>query len=239
MSTSSPRPVRLLLMRHGQTHGNVAGALDTGMPGLDLTDLGRAQARAAARALEVREGHRLEQLYVSKLVRTHQTAAPLADTRTIDPVELPGVHEITAGAYEMATDHDSVVGYLTTVKSWVEGRLDVRMPGGETGVEFLERYDADVATVTTSGADTVCLVSHGAAIRTWVAARVADAADRPEALQPLNNTGVITVEGHPSSGWRLVDWHADPIGGSALEDETAEDPTAEPVAGSEADPDVR
>ena len=34
MSLSTPRPIRLLLMRHGQTYGNVAGALDTAQPAL-------------------------------------------------------------------------------------------------------------------------------------------------------------------------------------------------------------
>ena len=43
--------MRLLLLRHGQTHGNTAGALDTAVPGLGLTELGRRQAEAAARAL--------------------------------------------------------------------------------------------------------------------------------------------------------------------------------------------
>ena len=38
-------------MRHGQTHANVSGELDTAHPGLDLTDLGRAQAAAAAKAI--------------------------------------------------------------------------------------------------------------------------------------------------------------------------------------------
>ena len=38
-------------MRHGQTHANVSGELDTAHPGLDLTDLGRAQAVAASKAL--------------------------------------------------------------------------------------------------------------------------------------------------------------------------------------------
>lgn len=219
-------------MRHGQTHGNVAGALDTGMPGLDLTDLGRAQAEAAARVLD---GNGIEQVYVSKLVRTHQTAAPLAGVRRIDPVELAGVHEITAGAYEMATDHDSVKGYMSTVHSWVRGELSVRMPGGETGTEFLERYDADVEQVVESGAGALLLVSHGAAIRTWVASRVADANGRPEAVQPLHNTAVITLEGHPRTGWKLVDWHADPIGGHLLqvpeEQQTGiDDPTSEAPA---------
>ncbi|WP_181313066.1 histidine phosphatase family protein [Nocardioides campestrisoli] len=218
--------MRLLLLRHGQTHGNVAGALDTGVPGLDLTDLGRAQARAAARALD---GTGVEGVFVSRLVRTVQTSDPLVEAAGLPRAQLPGLHEIAAGAYEMATDHDSVHGYLSTVQHWVHGELDVRMPGGESGTEFLERYDADVERVVDSGAETALVVSHGAAIRTWVASRVPDVAGRPEAVSPLHNTGLITVEGHPTRGWRLVEWHADPIGGHLLEDESAPDPTGEPV----------
>jgi broad specificity phosphatase PhoE len=197
-------------MRHGQTHGNVAGALDTGMPGLDLTDLGRAQAAAA---VDVLAPLGVEDMYVSRLVRTHQTAAPLAGHHGITPTELTGIHEITAGRYEMATDRESVMGYLGTVQRWLTGDLTARMPDAETGAEFLERYDADIATITSSGATTTLLVSHGAAIRTWVAARVPGVIDLPQIRQPLHNTGVITVEGHPSTGWRLVEWHAEPIGG--------------------------
>ena len=33
----------LLLIRHAQTHSNVVRALDTGLPGADLTDLGERQ----------------------------------------------------------------------------------------------------------------------------------------------------------------------------------------------------
>src|SRR3954469_13476278 len=63
--------MRLLLLRHGQTHGNTAGALDTAVPGLDLTDLGHRQAEAAARALG---DQGVDRIYVSTLTRTHQTA---------------------------------------------------------------------------------------------------------------------------------------------------------------------
>lgn len=213
-------------MRHGQTHGNVAGALDTAAPGLELTRLGQAQARAASRALADRG---VEEVFVSTRVRTHQTAAPTAQLHGFSPVEMPGLHEICAGDFEMASDEESVYGYLSTVRSWVTGDLDRRMPGAETGHEFLERYDADVERLTSNGHDTVLLVSHGAAIRTWVAARVRDAARRPEAVQPLHNTGLITVEGHPRTGWRLLDWHSDPIGGTFLEDDSAPDPTSEPT----------
>lgn len=214
-------------MRHGQTYGNVAGALDTALPGLELTDLGQAQARAAARALADRG---VEQVVVSTRVRTHQTAAPTAQIQALSPLELPGIHEISAGDLEMASDETSVRSYLSTVRSWVTGDLGVRMPGGETGHEFLDRYDADVERATTGGHDTVLLVSHGAAIRTWVASRVTDAAGRPEAVQPLHNTSLVTIEGHPRTGWRLLDWHADPVGGAFLEDDAAPDPTGEPTS---------
>ena len=230
MNAANPAPVRLLLMRHGQTFGNVAGALDTAAPGLELTDLGQAQARAAAKALA---GQGVQRLCVSTRVRTHQTAAPTAAHQGVTPVEMPGLHEISAGDFEMATDERSVLGYLSTVRHWVTGDLDRRMPGGETGSEFLERYDADVDRVVGEGHETILLVSHGAAIRTWVASRVDGAKGRPEAVQPLHNTGLITVEGHPRTGWRLLDWHADPIGGAVLEDTSAPDPTAEPSPGSQ------
>lgn len=221
---------RLLLLRHGQTHSNVSGALDTGEPGHDLTDLGRAQAVAAVRALEQ---HDLTGLHVSRLVRTHQTAHPLATARALDPSIVHGLEEIRAGEFEMRNDHDAVAGYLGSVAAWITGDLDPRMPGGETGHEFLQRYDAGIEQIVRDAWDrptrTVLLVSHGAAIRTWVSRRVEGAEDHPEAQERLENTGLITVEGDPASGWKLLDWHSAPIGGRFLEDEEAPDPTAVPV----------
>ena len=43
---------RLVLVRHGQSHGNVDRRLDTRPPGAALTDLGREQARTFAKLLE-------------------------------------------------------------------------------------------------------------------------------------------------------------------------------------------
>ncbi len=220
----SPRPFRLHLVRHGQTHANVSGALDTSMPGLDLTDLGRAQARAASRALAQVP---VTGIYVSKLVRTHQTAAPLAALSGLEPTHLPGIHEISAGQFEMATDRESVHGYITSVTNWIGGNWDYRMPGGETGAEFVERYTADVETIAADGHEEALLVSHGAAIRTWLSSVLPDLAASPQATAPLHNTAHITVQGHPSTGWELVQWTGDPVGGAYLEDEAAADPTGD------------
>lgn len=220
--------MRLLLLRHGQTHGNTAGALDTGVPGLDLTELGQRQAEAAARALADRG---VEQIYVSSLARTHQTAAPLARLLGIEPRVLEGLREISAGDFEMAADHDSIAGYIGTVADWIEGRYDTRMPGGETGHEFLARYDAAVdrihRAVQEAGHERVLLVSHGAAIRTWISARVADVETHARATDPLHNTACIELTGDPAGGWQVHDWHSEPIGGAFLDDASAPDPTGQ------------
>jgi len=216
--------VRLLLMRHGQTHANVSGELDTAHPGVDLTDLGRAQALAASKALA---DEPLDAIYVSSRVRTHQTAAPTADDRALAPTQLAGLEEIAAGDFEMRSDHDAVAGYIGTVATWLEGDLAHRMPGGETGEEFLARFDAAVRAIVAAGHDAALVVSHGAALRTWVSTRMAPHHDAPPATQPLHNTALIVLEGDVDAGWRMVSWQGHPVGGEFLEDPTAEDPTGD------------
>jgi probable phosphoglycerate mutase len=216
--------VRLLLMRHGQTHANVSGELDTAHPGLELTDLGHAQAVAASKALA---DEALDAIYVSSRVRTHQTAAPTAEDRGIALTQLEGLEEIAAGDFEMRSDHDAVAGYIGSVATWLEGDLTHRMPGGETGEEFLARYDAAVRTIVEAGHDAALIVSHGAALRTWVSTRMDPHPDAPPATQPLHNTALIVLEGDVDAGWRMVSWQGHPVGGDYLEDPTAEDPTGD------------
>ena len=211
-------------MRHGQTHANVSGELDTAHPGLDLTDLGRAQAVAASKALA---DEHLDAVYVSSRVRTHQTAAPTADGRGIALTQLDGLEEIQAGDFEMRADHDAVAGYIGSVATWLDGDLTHRMPGSETGEEFLARFDAAVRVILEAGHDAALVVSHGAALRTWVSTRMEPHPDAPPATQPLHNTALIVLEGDFDAGWRMISWQGHPVGGDYLEDPTAEDPTGD------------
>ncbi|BDZ50054.1 hypothetical protein GCM10025867_22950 [Frondihabitans sucicola] len=79
------------------------------------------------------------------------------------------------------------------------------------------------------------MVSHGAAIRVWVAARAAGATHDFAATHQLLNTGVAFLEslhqndelGHR---WRLLEWVREPTGGEFLEDDTADDPTGRDTA---------
>lgn len=216
--------MKIYLLRHGQTTANVSGSLDTAEPGPSLTDLGRAQARAAADVLHERG---VAGVFVSRLVRTHQTAAPLFERLGAEPTTVPGLEEIRAGDLELSTDPGDARIYLTTVASWIEGSLDRRMPGGENGHEFLERYDSAMTTIAGAGHPSALAVSHGAAIRAWTAIR-AKGTDG-EWRQPLHNTACLTLTTR-ASGWQLLDWNPEPVGGHLLDDPAATDPTGHTAA---------
>lgn len=197
---------RLTLIRHGQTPSNVHGLLDTGAPGPGLTDLGHAQAAALP---ELLTDVPVDAVYVSRLIRTHLTARPLADHRAFEPVELPGVHEVEAGSLEMRGDEAAVRAYMETAFSWGTGNLDARMPDGPDGHDFFGRYDADVERVVREAEHPV-IFSHGAAIRIWVARAARNISPEFTAIHHLPNTGVVELEGSPGD-WRLLAWPNAPI----------------------------
>lgn len=211
--------MRLFLVRHGQTTSNVATLLDTAHPGADLTALGRRQAAALVPALAPSlAAHRAVSFAASTLVRTQQTAAPLAAHLNLDPQIHDGLREITAGDLEMSGDEGHIRTYLATAHAWIDGDLGPRIPGGESGHEVLERYDSAIETVYASGADAAIAVSHGAVIRVWAGVRCADLPNEVVTRQPLPNTGGVVLDGAPGK-WRLVSWHDTPFGGAHLERE--------------------
>jgi len=213
--------VRLLLIRHGQTPSNVVGALDTGRPGPGLTDLGHEQAAAIPAALAE---DRIDAVYASPLIRTQLTAAPLARSRGVGVEVVDGLEEIAAGRWEMRNDMDAVRAYMDAASRWAVGDLGAEIEGGESGHDFFARYDAAIAKVALENADgAAAVVSHGAAIRVWAAARIAGVDLSEAAKWRIYNTGMCELEGDAATGWRLVRWVREPLGGVQLEDAQALD----------------
>lgn len=225
--------MRLLLIRHGQTPSNVLGLLDTAPPGPGLTDLGVAQAAALPVMLA---DERIDLIAASTQPRAQLTAAPLAADRGLDVLIRDGLCEIPAGDLEMRGDEQAVRTYLTTVREWMIGNLDVAVPGGSTGTQVLTRFDAVVDEVTGTLADrvggrvqdeaTAVLFAHGAILRTWATVRATDGELRQEllrSLQPLHNTGMIVVN-RTATGWLVESWAGLALGGPRLDDVAADGP---------------
>lgn len=218
--------MRLILVRHGETPANVAGSLDTTLPGPGLTDVGREQAAAVPDALSEEP---VDGIFVSRAVRTHETAAPLVAARGLTPTVLAGAHEIQAGELEKKTDAESVQTYLRTMAEWTHGNLELAVPGGETGAEALARFDESVREIEITGAATATLFSHGAMIRLWASSRCANVREGGFHKEPLPNTGIVVLQGSSAEGWTAVSWLDHALAGSGPGDQDPYDgPTGQP-----------
>ncbi|MCU1442111.1 MAG: isomerase [Cryobacterium sp.] len=217
--------MRLLLIRHGQTPSNVIGALDTSVPGPELTELGQRQAEQLPRALA---GEDIRAIYASVQTRAQMTAAPLADALGIPVQVRDGLREIGAGDLEMNNDRASVDLYHEVSFGWAHGQLERRMPGGENGKEVYERFDAVIRDIAAGGCGTAAVVAHGQILRCWVTARTGNTDVAFAARHVLHNTGVIIVEGSPSEGWQAVSWMGRAVGGPEVDEGSATGPGGEP-----------
>jgi probable phosphoglycerate mutase len=201
------------MIRHAQTRSNVLGLLDSEIPGADLTSHGRRQAAAIPGALH---GRPISSITVSNMVRTAQTAAPLANSRGLDIRVDARLREIEAGEMEMASGSDALQRYVDVAWAWAAGDLDVRMPGAQNGWEFFRRFDAAVDDAVMSGGPDPVVVSHAAAIRVWVGGRCDNVTDVFAAESAMHNTGSAVVERGAEGSWQLVEWNAMPLGGAEL-----------------------
>ena len=217
--------MRLLLIRHGQTPSNVDGVLDAAYPGPGLTALGRAQAEAVPEALR---GEDIAGIHVSRLLRTHETAAPLAAALGHSPSLTEGLQEISAGELQGRREQEAVEAYHRHLHRWATGDLADGLPGGESGEAFRARYLGALRHIAALHDEdaTVAVVSHGAAIRVF-AALTGAVGEAELAQQPLFNTGMVTLVGHPDRAWALEDWTSEPIGGSHLLGDASHDVTAD------------
>lgn len=200
---------RLVLVRHGQSHGNVERRLDTRPPGADLTDLGVRQAEDFARSRTAPPGLLLH----SVARRAAQTAAAIGSELLVAPVEVEGIHEVQAGDLEGRTDDDAIAEFNRTYQRWLEGDLAVAMPGGESGHEVLDRYLPVLQDLRLRHLDDrtwtgdIVVVSHGAAIR--LAATALAGVEGSFVLDHhLANTEAVVLAPITDGRWSCVQWGA-------------------------------
>ena len=200
---------RLVLVRHGQSHGNVERRLDTRPPGAALTDLGREQARTFARGLTDKPGL----IAHSIAVRASQTAREIGDELGVDTHELEGIHEVQVGDLENRHDDAAIEEFNGIYQRWHEGHVDLSMPAGETARKVLDRYLPVVTQLRLRYLDDdafsgdIVMVSHGAAIR--LASAVLGGVDGSFALDHhLGNTEAVVLAPITDGRWSCVQWGA-------------------------------
>lgn len=159
----------IVLLRHGRTAYNHTKRLQ-GQIDIPLDEVGRWQAEQGANALA--SSHRAAKVVASDLQRAHDTAAAYAKLVDLD-VELDErLRERSFGEWEGLTGGEIAERWPTEHAAWQAGADPVRA-GAESRAEVAERTATAVVehATTLDDADTLVVVSHGAAITlalTWL-----------------------------------------------------------------------
>ncbi len=187
-----PPTTRILLIRHGQSHGNAERRFGGHSP-TPLSELGFAQAEAVGRAL-AREG--VTAIYTSDLLRAVQTAEPLARETGLGLNLSDAFRERSVGRMEGLTFEEAARQFPAEYAALLRRDFEHVLLGGESYRQLLDRAarELDAAAERHRGG-TVAVFSHTGAICILVL-HLMGALDAPD-LRPVwvstSNCGVTRV----------------------------------------------
>ena len=209
---------RLVMLRHGQTDYN-AGSRMQGQLDIELTDLGRAQAVAAAEVLAKRQPLRIVS---SDLRRAYDTAVPLGERTGLRFQVDTRLRETHLGDWQGMTHEQVDAGAPGARVAW---RDDATLAphGGESRIDVANRALPLAAQLFhdepewgAEGSDRpVVLVAHGGLIAALTAALLGLPVQSWPALGGMGNASWAQLSGHSPDGscfedvrWRLDVWNA-------------------------------
>ncbi len=125
----------VLLIRHGQSQGNVEGRFG-GHTETPLSPRGRREARATAQALA---GESFKAIYCSDLPRAIATASPLATLAGIDVQPTEAFRERSVGVMEGLTFEEAANQYPEQYVALLRRDFEHVILGGESYRQLLDR----------------------------------------------------------------------------------------------------
>jgi len=163
-------PVRtkktIYLIRHGQTDYNNQGIIQGSGVDSDLNETGRMQARAFHKQFGYLQ---FDAIYTSELRRTHQSIQPFVEAG-YQHRSLPELNEINWGKFEgLRSTPELHAEYLKLVSDWSEGRLDSKIPGGESPEQMYQRQLAAMdILLQQKNEERILICSHGRYMRAFL-----------------------------------------------------------------------
>jgi broad specificity phosphatase PhoE len=171
-----PMAKRIILIRHGESRGNVDRALFSRVPDhlIPLTQTGRQQARAAGGRIKAIIGDEPVLIFCSPYERTRQTCRELR--RALDGNEVvkvreePRLREQEFGNFQNPAAQQEIENLRHTY-----GRFFYRIPQGESGADVFDRVSSFMESLfrsfrapTFSPETNVILVTHGLTLRLFL-----------------------------------------------------------------------
>jgi ribonuclease H / adenosylcobalamin/alpha-ribazole phosphatase len=154
-----------LLLRHGQTALSAERRF-AGRGAIPLTDLGKAQARAAAARLAARGG--IDLIVSSPLARARRTAEAVAEATGVALVVEDDLAETDFGSWDGMTFAEVQAQWPAEMAAWLAD-AEVAPPGGESFAQVAGRTNAALDRLLAARrGETLVVVSHVTPIKTLV-----------------------------------------------------------------------
>lgn len=155
---------RFLLIRHGMTDA-VGKAIVSWMPGVHLSETGRAQAQ---RLSELLSGVEIHALYSSPLERATETAQVLGRKLGLEVQLRDAFGEVRFGDFSGHTLEE--LEAMRAWKTYNSFRSGIRAPGGELVLEVQARFVSELEALRARHpGQTVAIVSHADSIKAALA----------------------------------------------------------------------
>lgn len=185
--------LRLFLIRHAQTVWNRDRRYQ-GWQDSPLSDVGRGQAEAVARALSKEP---LKAVYSSTLGRARETAEAIAAAQGLTVREDPAFREMAFGDWEGLAFDDCKAKDPDRYRLWADEPHRFVPPGGETLEDVRTRVLAGLERLRREHDDqSVCLVAHGISARIIILEALGLPLERIWSIH-LASTGISELEFRP------------------------------------------
>ncbi len=198
-------PRRLVLLRHGRTAWNLIGRAQ-GHTDVTLDDTGREQAAAAAHYLA---GYGAVALWSSDLARARETASYVEKATGLEAVTDPRLREFDVGERAGLTVAEFAEKFPEAHAAWAAGHATGGVPGAETIADVTARMVPALREMLASLApgETGLVVSHGACIKSSLAALLGLPPESEEVIFSMDNCGWATIAEHHGGRLRLSSYN--------------------------------
>ena len=196
---TGPNPNRrtIILVRHGETQGNIEGKAQ-GHFDAPLTDKGLRQAQALAQRLADTE---FSAIYSSDLQRAVHTAEAILNNRSdIQIQRRPELRELHYGTYEntpwLAHGDEDPTFFKLRIE-W-ETRPSAKYPGGESAADLWQRVGDFAHELLAKHREkaTILVVAHGGSLQALLAQFLALRITDQWRFQ-FDNTSISIIKEHP------------------------------------------
>lgn len=192
---------KLIIVRHCQAQGNLErffqGRIDS-----DITSAGRAQIGAAAELLAAEP---IDVFYTSSLTRARKTTDGINVYHDVPVITDDRLAEIDAGEWEGKFLTDIEKEYPKEFSDWKNNPSVFHAPGGESMQQVYDRVSSAVKDIVRDNeGKTVCIVSHGCAIKCLMCFLHGWTVDNIAAIPIGTNTSVNVVKADGRGSFEII-----------------------------------